>query len=172
MLLFLFLLRSCLTLDVVVKTSILKLFYIYSPLYIIQIFEISVKRPHYSRETPCSGSKSYREPCDRRPVCSAACSPKNAQQSHFMSTNLMQSAHTTRPDVYFASNSRPAVAHAFSSGSVASCRRLAQRCHVSHVSKQRGRQIVHAAAATDVGTKAVQAIKKSVGGDIFVAGTS
>lgn len=85
--------------------------------------------------------------------------------------NLLQSAHTTRPDVYFASNAR-ACCHAFSSGSISSFRRLAQRRHVSHVSKQRGRQIVHAAAATDVGAKAVQAIKKSVGGDIFVAGTS
>ena len=62
--------------------------------------------------------------------------------------------------------------HAFSTGSISSPRRLARRCHTIHVNKQRAPQIVYAAAATDVGTKAVQAIKKSVGGDIFVAGRS
>ena len=70
-----------------------------------------------------------------------------------------------------ASNTR-ACHHAFSSGSISYPKGLARRCHTVRVDKQRTTQIVYAAAATDIGTKAVQAIKKSVGGDIFVAGRS
>ena len=85
--------------------------------------------------------------------------------------NLLQAAHTPRSDVIVASNTR-ACQHAFSSGSISYPKTLSRRCHTVRVNKQRATHIVHAAAATDIGTKAVQAIKKSVGGDIFVAGRS
>ena len=84
--------------------------------------------------------------------------------------NLLQSAHTPRLDVFVACNRR-ACPHALSSGSNPATR-LPQRCRTLHLNKQRGPQIVYAAAATDVGAKAVQSIKKSVGGDIFVAGSA
>ncbi|KAL0019003.1 hypothetical protein WJX79_006320 [Trebouxia sp. C0005] len=50
------------------------------------------------------------------------------------------------------------------------CKRQAQRRQQVRANTGRGHNAVLAVAALDVGTKAVQAIKKSVGGDVFVAG--
>ncbi|KAL3138363.1 hypothetical protein ABBQ32_006166 [Trebouxia sp. C0010 RCD-2024] len=82
---------------------------------------------------------------------------------------LSQAAHTPRLDAFLPCKTH-ACHHAFSSGSVATTRRHARRCLIPRVNKQREGLVVCAAAATDVGAKAVQSIKKSVGGDVFVVG--
>lgn len=65
---------------------------------------------------------------------------------------------------------RRAHPRAFSSGQVSTCKRRTQHRQQAKVNRDHGHIAVRAVAATDVGTKAVQAIKKSVGGDVFVAG--
>ncbi|KAL0030841.1 hypothetical protein WJX77_009090 [Trebouxia sp. C0004] len=50
------------------------------------------------------------------------------------------------------------------------CKRQAQRRQQIRANTGRGHNPILAVVASDVGTKAVQAIKKSVGGDVFVAG--
>ena len=81
--------------------------------------------------------------------------------------------HAPRPQAnLFATSNRQSCQHAFSSGRISNSKRLAQTRHAQQLRQQRKQQVVQAAAATDVGTKAVQAIKKSVGGDVFVAGTA
>lgn len=82
----------------------------------------------------------------------------------------LQNAPRPQADL-FATSNRHSCQHAFSSGRISTSKRLAQTHHIQQLRQQRKLQVVQAAAATDVGTKAVQAIKKSVGGDVFVAGT-
>ena len=60
---------------------------------------------------------------------------------------------------------------AFSSGRTPTSKRQFRYRQDHQLGRQRNHRPVLAAASTDIGTKAVQAINKSVGGDIFVAGT-
>ena len=77
---------------------------------------------------------------------------------------------TQAPQTALVASHRHAHRHAFSSGRAMTCKRQAQRRQHVRANTGRGHIPVLAVAASDVGTKAVQAIKKSVGGDVFVAG--
>jgi len=77
---------------------------------------------------------------------------------------------TQAPQTTLVASQRHAHRHAFSSGRAMTCKRQAQRRQNVRANTGRGYNPVLAVAASDVGTKAVQAIKKSVGGDVFVAG--
>lgn len=77
---------------------------------------------------------------------------------------------TQAPDATLVASHRHAHRQAFSSGRAMTCKRQAQRRQHVRANTTRGPNPVLAVAASDVGTKAVQAIKKSVGGDVFVAG--
>ena len=60
--------------------------------------------------------------------------------------------------------------NAFTSGSSPAAKRPVQHCAHVQRSRRASRSLIRATAATDTGTRAIQAIKKSVGGDVFVAG--
>lgn len=118
--------------------------------------------------------------CGIEILSNSICRPAEAEQNATGNTSvpspmnpmiLSQAAHTPRLDAFLPCKTH-ACHHAFSSGSVATTRRHARRCLIPRVNKQREGLVVCAAAATDVGAKAVQSIKKSVGGDVFVVGTA
>lgn len=85
------------------------------------------------------------------------------------SMNAMRSSKISAADSIVACH-RHAQRHAFSCGRVPTNKRQSQQLQHIRLSRQRGHTSVSAAAATDIGTRAVQSIKKSVGGDVFVAG--
>ncbi|KAA6429783.1 MAG: hypothetical protein FRX49_00215 [Trebouxia sp. A1-2] len=87
-----------------------------------------------------------------------------------MTMNVMHKTQT--PQTTLVASHRHARRHAFSSGRAMTCKRQAQRRQQVRANTGRGHNAVLAVAALDVGTKAVQAIKKSVGGDVFVAGVA
>jgi len=88
-----------------------------------------------------------------------------------MALNAMHQVQVPKPESIVACHGH-AHSHAFSSGCISTSKQqLRYRQHL-RLKRRGGRHLVLAAAATDVGTRAVQAIKKSVGGDVFVAGDS
>jgi hypothetical protein len=115
---------------------------------------------------------------DRNSIGSNNCCSASVHNSHcchsefavvaYMTVNVMHK--TQAPQTTLVASHRHAHRHAFSSGRAMTCKRQAQRRQQIRVNTSRGHNPVLAVAASDVGTKAVQAIKKSVGGDVFVAG--